>query len=168
MHDDNIIELPGVVQRFRDATDTLVALRERLRELELAENTQNRSAQSMVVAADGLSSLVEELGSTAAALRATCDLTDKALDAARAFLQGTDLASLSTAIGGVATSVEAGQAATNKRLSGIAGSIESLHKKFDGELIALRNEAANTAATLKDLRWKVQQIPEKTRHKFGL
>lgn len=182
MADDNTIELPSVVQRFREAGETLETLRARLRALELAEDSQTRSAQSIGDASDALVSSANELASLTDAVRAACDLTEQAMESTRRFLESTDLSGLRTSMDAVEQTVASNQRSAEAQITSLASSVaantQSLNEllsivtalaaKVDGDITAARTEAAQAKAARQALEAKIQAIPEKNRRKLGL
>lgn len=182
MADENTIELPSVVQRFREAGEALETLRARLRALELAEDAQTRSAQSIGTASDVLVSSAHEMSSITETMRAACSLTEQAMESTRRFLEGTDLSGLRTSIDSIENVMAGNQRTTDEQLKAISeavatdaqtsaealATITALAAKIENDLVAARSEAARANAAREALEAKIQAIPEKTRRKLGL
>jgi hypothetical protein len=189
MHDDPANELQSVIQRFREAVDSLGVLKERLMALELAQETQARSADSIGAASRALAGHADELGSLTVQLRGSCAATDSAMSAARRFLDGSDLSTLLANVESLRQEVGDHQRTTVEHLQTLSGVVTTdsqtteslvsmvsrLQERLDGEVAGARKEAAAALdarhaleVELQSLRAKVQAIPEKHRRKFGL
>lgn len=186
MPDDNTIELPSVVQRFRESSDALESLRERLRSLALAEDTQTKAAASLETASGNLNSLLNDIGSAVSGLSSASELVQAAMEAARAYMEGTDLGAVKSGLDTVGLSIAELRdiSATDKsnlhdelaairdestRTSAeLQASVEALSQRLSEELAVARAEAAALNATREQLEAKIASVPEKYRRKFGL
>lgn len=158
MSDESVsLELRSVVQRFNDSGEVLEQLRERLRLLAEADETQSASASSIGEASEELRQFAGELAKETAALASAAAETKAAMETAREFLQGTDLKVIREDVGRLATGQEALQTA-NTRV------VELLEQ----ELIAIRTELGEAVQARQQLEAKIAAVPEKTRRKLGL
>ncbi len=186
MPDENTIELPSVVQRFRESSDALDSLRERLRSLALAEDTQTEAATSIETASGNLNSLLNEIGSAVSGLSSASELVQAAMEAARADMEGTDLLAVKSGLDTVVLSIAElrDMSATDKSnlrdelaairddstrtSAALQASVEALSQRLSEELAVARAEAAALNATREQLEAKIAGVPEKYRRKFGL
>lgn len=162
MSDDSAsLELRSVVQRFNDSTEVLGQLRERLRSLAEAEDSQAASAESLDDASEHLRSFTTQIEQSTATLQAAVDETRAAMAVAREFLEGTDL----KAVRGDLSQLERVVAAGNGALEvSVARIVELLER----EVVGAKGEASHAVLARQQLEAKIAAIPEKTRRKFGL
>lgn len=106
MPDDNSIELQSVVQRFKESSAALEVLREKLRVMAVAEEHQERAVAAIEGASAALLSLVEGTNSIGQLLSQATDRTGQAIEIARLFLEGTDLAAATSSIEALAAGAQ--------------------------------------------------------------
>lgn len=161
MANDSVVELPTVVQRFRESTEVLEALRERLRALELAEDVQGRAAEALDTTASSMNRTAAAMGEAASNLSTACQHTEVSMGLARQLLEVSDVASLRHEVAAVlqAQNAAASEAATTREL---------VERILQVDLENAQVDAAAAQSSLRALEAKVAAIPQKYRNKFGL
>lgn len=94
MSSDASLDVPAVVAQFREAEERLAELRERLRAIVLAEEGAERAATSIQEASNHLVETARALTVQTEAIDRARSVTLDALDAARTFMEGTDLSAM--------------------------------------------------------------------------
>lgn len=158
MSDESVsLELRSVVQRFNDSSEVLEQLRERLRLLALADETQSASAKSIGEASEQLREFAGEVEKETSALASAVAETKAAMEIAREFLQGTDLKAIREEVGRLTM----GQTALQ---TGNTRVVELLEL----ELAAMRTELGQVTQARQQLEANIAAVPDKTRRKLGL
>ena len=183
MADDTTIELQTVVQRFRESGDALESLKARLQTLATAESVQTKAAKSIETASSELRAFVKEIEVAVSALATTCQQAQVAMDAARVFLEGTDLLAVKSGLDSIGQSVDdlkselAGGIATELALVrqqsessnvSLLHAIESFSTRFEHELADAHARASTATAAREALEARIAAVPEKSRRKLGL
>jgi chromosome segregation ATPase len=91
---EDSIELPSVVRRFKDSTESLEALKETIENLGESQKREADAAQSIEEASRALDSFVDKTAELNVKLEASNAVVVETLDRARQFLVGTDLSKM--------------------------------------------------------------------------
>ena len=138
MTEDNEFNLPSAIERFRQAGELLSVLGQRLSDLELAEASQTKAAQSIEGASSTLASSASELAILASGMRETCALIEQVMESARQFLESTDLSSLYV-------SIDELKSTTSSDQRSVVGQIQMLHESVASAISSLDKSLADQA-----------------------
>lgn len=179
MPEPTTIDLPSVVQRFRDSAEALDKLREQLRHLELAQDIQEDASASIASAAEALTDTAVKTASVVDELRSASSLTTSSLELAREFLERSDLSALNAVVQEVASAIAGIETQLATELTSLSAAVASHHAMVDGriqsleatlsqQLVAAQSELAHAHYARLAAEARIAAIPEKYRRKLGL
>lgn len=167
MSDTESLDLRSVTDRFNESAHTLDQLRERLRALVLAEDTQGRAARALDSSAERLTALASDVQAVVEQLTAAQTTVRDALDVARSALQDADVNRLTEQIQELRNDI-AGLTEVATTAQADAAQARSESASLREELSAAQADAAQSGQRLADLESKLVNVPERARRKAGL
>lgn len=189
MTSNDSVEVRAVVERFREASDTLEALQDRLSSIASTDVARREAATSLDAAANGLQQHTVVIAEATKAIAEATRRTQDAMGAAQKFLKGTDLNALKVAVEETSSGVDDLRTLFEKNSKNLTSAVEATKtseathakdillaiKTLTTDVRKEQKSLADAQAKIDSLEQKVRQletkiaaVPEKYRIKFGL
>jgi chromosome segregation ATPase len=189
MTSNDSVEVQAVVQRFREASDMLEALQDRLSSIASTDVARREAATSLDAAANGLQQYTVVIAEATTAIAEATQRTQEAMGAAQKFLKGTDVSTLKASVEETSSGVNDLRTLFEQNSKKLTSAVEATKtseaahakdillaiKTLSTDMRKEQKNLADAQAKIDSLEQKVRQletkiaaVPEKYRSKFGL
>ena len=179
------LNIEAVISQFRASEQTLEEVRERLKNILLAEESANRASNNINEAVTTLNSVTLALEQAATELHEARGITLAALEAAKKFLDGTDLSVLRKELEAVGSDTKASinmlkaeienlndrvptAELMRKELEAVGSDTKASINMLKAEIENLNDRVPTAELMRKELEALKLKLPDRVRRKYGI